>query len=289
MKNLLSANFSRLLKSKLFWFISLALLAYSAWFSYDGAVKAADPERVMINAISENFCFDHGPVVLMITPVFVSLFLGTEFSDGTVRNKMIVGCGRAKIYFSDFITVGFAALTFCLAWHIGSLSTLPVLGIWSFGAAAWILLVLKSVLFCIAFSAVLCLISHIVTNKAAVAVFEIVFTLVVIMAGSMLYNKLLEPEMISSGVTITADENGNTVMSPIEPYANPEYVAEPKRSALKKALNALPSGQAILLANVADSDKEQLDLPLFSCAASGAIIVLFTAFGALSFKRKDLK
>lgn len=289
MRNLLSANFSRLFKNKLFWVLTVVLLAYSVISTCDNASQRAAESELFPNQAPESECFDEGPIVLIMIPVFVSLFLGTEFSDGTMRNKIIVGSRRGQIYLADFITVSAATLAFCAAWHIGSLSVLPILGLWKVGVIGWLLLVLKSVLFCIAFSAILCLVSHIVTNKAAVAVVEIILALAIIMAGSFLYNRLLEPEMISSGVTITADENGNTVMKPIDPHSNPDYVSEPQRGVLKCALNILPSGQAILLANTAYSDIEQLDLPLFSYCASAGLIVLFTAAGLIHFKHKDLK
>lgn len=47
----------------------------------------------------------------ILTSVFFSLFLGTEFSDGTIRNKLIVGHKRNSIYLASFIT-GIIAVTF---------------------------------------------------------------------------------------------------------------------------------------------------------------------------------
>ncbi len=293
MRNLLSANFSRLFKKKLFWVMTAALLAYSVISTCDNALQTvAEPEHYS-NRSPESICFDEGPVVLIMIPVFISLFIGTEFSDGTMRNKIVVGSKRGQIYLANFITVAAVSLVFCAAWHIGSLSVLPILGIWRAGVWGWLLLVLKSALFCVAFSAMICLISHIITNKAAVALFEIIFALAVLMGGSVLYNSLLAPEMVSSGVTITSDENGNMVMDPIDPYPNPEYIPEPQRTVYKNILNVLPSGQAILLANVSDAEVEQLDLdlekPYYSYCASAGITVVFTALGAMIFRKKDLK
>lgn len=290
MRNLLLANFNRLFKNRLFWLLTAALLAYSAWLTWDSAYKAVEvAENFSQGVFPEMFCYDHGPVVLMIIPVFVSLFLGTEFSDGTMRNKIIVGNRRVAIYLSDMIAVSAVSLVFCAAWHIGALTTLPILGLWRAGISGWLLLVLKSALFCVAFAAVLCLVSHIITNKATVAVVEIVLTLAVIMAGSLLYNRLLETDMVSGGVTIMTNEAGETVIEPMDPHPNPDYIAEPQRTALKRVLNALPSGQAILLANVSDSEIEQLDMPLYSYCASVGIIAVFTAAGLLIFRKKDLK
>ena len=289
MRNLISANFNRLFKSHLFWILAAATLIYSAWATYDGAKKLVADAEHYFSAVSERFCFDHGPVVLMILPVFISLYIGTEFSDGTMRNKITVGNRRGKIYLADFLAAAGGSLVICAAWHIGALSALPVLGVWEIGIAGWLLSVIKSMLFCAAFSAVLCLVSHIVTNKAAVAIIEIMLALAMILAGSLLYNLLMEPETVSSGVEIIADDDGNTVMKPISPHPNADYIAEPGRTACKRVLNALPSGQAILLANIADSDVEQLDMQAYSFCASACIIAACTALGAAAFGRKDLK
>ena len=78
-------------------------------------------------------------------------------------------------------------------------------------------------------------------------------------------------------------------MQPIAPHPNPEYIPEPQRSVYKRILNALPSGQAILLANTASSDEEQLDQPLYAYCASIAITAAFTVIGLMHFKHKDLK
>lgn len=289
MSNIIRANFCRLFRSRLFWLLTAAILIYSAVFTYDSALKYTGTHEELGSTCAEMFCFDHGPVVLLILPVFISLYLGTEFSDGTMRNKIVVGNRRRKIYLADLIAAVTVSAVFCAAWHIGGLSALPVVGIWRFGVLGWIFSVIKSLLFCAALASFLCVISHAVTNKAAVAVFEIFLVLIVIVAGSYFYNKLLEPEIVSSGVNIFVNDDGETVMEPVSPMPNPDYVAEPKRAVYKRVLNALPSGQAILLANTVFSDDEQLDQPLYSWCASAAIIAASTAVGVFGFKRKDLK
>ena len=104
MRKLLRADLSRLLKNKFFWFLTLCLLVWSAVSSYDNACNLinnpgpySDIVIGMGIAVPESFCFDGGPIVLVIIPVFASMFLGTEFSDGTMRNKIVVGSKRKNI------------------------------------------------------------------------------------------------------------------------------------------------------------------------------------------------
>ena len=126
MSNIIRANFCRLFRSRLFWLLTAAILIYSAVFTYDSALKYTGTHEELGSTCAEMFCFDHGPVVLLILPVFISLYLGTEFSDGTMRNKIVVGNRRRKIYLADLIAAVTVSAVFCAAWHIGGLSALPV-------------------------------------------------------------------------------------------------------------------------------------------------------------------
>ena len=287
MNNLLRADFARLKKSKVFWLASIAVLIISALNCVDMGRRAlanqsSDPPL-------EYICFNLGPFIPIFVAAFVSLFLGTEYSEGTMRNKLVIGHKRHAIYFANFITCGFASVVMCLAWHIGSLAGLPLLGVWKFGVATWLLYVLLSILFTLAICAVFCLISHLWMSKAIVSVFAIILSLILIFTGSSLYNRLLEPEETRDYVMAVDAETGDMQIIPSEARPNPEYIAEPMRTVCKITLNSLPTGQAILMANVTDSSQEMLVMPLMQPIASAVIIILLTAGGIILFSRKDVK
>ena len=287
MSNLLRANFVRLKKSKVFWLAAAAMLILSAMGCIDNGLQAlANPNP---DPPLEYLCFDMGPFIDIFIAVFVSLFLGTEYSDGTIRNKVVIGQKRAAIYLANLITCGSASTVMCLAWHIGSLAGLPILGVWSFGIVTWLMYVLLSILFTLAICSVFCLISHLLTNKAIVAVFAMILALALILAGSSLYNNLLAPEETRDFITAFDSDTGNMQIIPSESRPNPEYIAEPLRTVCKIALNSLPTGQAILLASITDSEQEMLTMPLLQPCASVVIILLATAVGMAAFKRKDIK
>ncbi|MEG0494561.1 MAG: ABC transporter permease, partial [Clostridia bacterium] len=54
--------------------------------------------------------FFQAVIIGLVSPLFCGLFLGTEYSDGTMRNKLIVGQKREKIYLSSFIVCTCAAV-----------------------------------------------------------------------------------------------------------------------------------------------------------------------------------
>lgn len=76
--------------------------------------------------------FDYSLTVSLGIPcffsVFTAMFLGTEYSDGTIRNKLASGKTRTQIYVSSFAAMALALFVMTAAWLAGALagaSTLP--------------------------------------------------------------------------------------------------------------------------------------------------------------------
>ena len=92
MRNLLRANFSRLWKSKALWLCAAGAFAFSAAFLLG---LRADPEggTTLDEAFGQVF-----PFLPLLYAAFLSLFLGVEYQDGTLRNKIIAGHARWKVY-----------------------------------------------------------------------------------------------------------------------------------------------------------------------------------------------
>lgn len=95
--------------------------------------------------------------------------------------------------------------------------------------------------------------------------------------GSVIYNALCEPEFASAAVmTVNGFEIG-------EPLPNPSYVSGALRDVYQFAVDALPTGEAILLAN------QELARPVLSLCASAALTLLVSAAGIALFRWKNLK
>lgn len=109
MRKLLTANFSRLWKSK----VSLALEVLSAIAGAIFCILAIFNTKKIgedWHLASGNSYFFVGLIYIgAIMAVFSPFYIGTEYSDGTIRNKINVGCARKEIYLANFvitITVG---------------------------------------------------------------------------------------------------------------------------------------------------------------------------------------
>ena len=56
-----------------------------------------------------------------VTALFVSFFLSAEYSDGTIRNKLMVGHKRKEIYLVNFVTCLLAEFTMYITYFLSSL------------------------------------------------------------------------------------------------------------------------------------------------------------------------
>ena len=157
-----------------------------------------------------------------------------------------------------------------------------VIGVVKFGwfaAPAGTLLLYSAVILLLtaAEAAILTLLCLLVTNRAVSGVAAILLALALLILGSSFYNALCEPETTSPAIMT---ENGFEIG---EPEPNPDYISGTLRTVYQFAVDALPSGQAILLAN------QELARPGLSLAASAGLILLVSAIGMAIFRRKDLK
>ena len=110
MAKLLRANFSRLWKSRIF-YVGLAFtVLLNIFLVIDGwhSGKLGYPEPL------EDVLFQNFIIIGFVSAVVVGMFLGTEYSDGTIRNKIAVGHTRASIYLANLIVCAAASMVILL-------------------------------------------------------------------------------------------------------------------------------------------------------------------------------
>lgn len=276
MRKLLSANFSRLWKDRIFWICLGTMLIYSVVYMLNGC-RQATLDLADYNYSIDKYYFHFALSIGMFCALFSSMFFGTEHSDGTIRNKIVVGHTKTNIYIASLITTITAALLMMLVWLIGAFVAIPALGVWRMSVPELLLYLLIAVMFIIALSAICTFVYMISTNKAYIVVISMLLILGLLVLTSMLYNGLSQPETISN-VQMTL--NG---MEMSEPSPNPNYVSGAMREVYEFILDFLPTGQGLKMWQL------EINNPVRMMGSSVAITLLTTLSGICIFKKKNLK
>lgn len=274
MRNVLSANLMRLKKSPVFY---LGLLAHIAI----GVMRVFAVRSDLLWGFDlslEDAFFDYVLMIPFTAAVLTPLFLGTEYSDGTLRNKITVGCRRVDVYFAGLITVLIAALLFCTVHALTVLAVGTPLDIPFIFDAKAILFNMLGTLFtvisvCSLYSALCLNCSH----KAAVSVGCIILYFFMMILTTNAFAILDANANGEAIVTMTA-----TDMVVEKGSLNPYYLPAWKEAAYQFTVDFIPTGQATQFCIVTD---RTVTLILHSIA----FIVLTSGVGMLLFRRKDLK
>lgn len=276
MRKLLRAGFARLWRDKVFLLSCTVLFAAGAALP---VIHYLDNQNSGASWTPDATCFVYAFLVPILLSLTVPLFLGCEYSDGTLRNKLIVGHKRRHIYLSNLIVCIAAGFVLCAAYflpHAGL--SLALLG--SFRSSAPVLLRLMglSLALTAAYAALLVLIAMLCRSKAYSVAGCLLLIFALLFAGIRITSALNEPEYYA-GYSYT--ENGVTTTEEAEP--NPNYLSGTKRQIYEFLNEFLPGGQALKLANM------EAEKPAVLALYDGAILLASTACGSLVFRRKDLK
>lgn len=271
MRKLLRANLYCLRKSKALLLCMAAAFGLSVFFMLNIGTENED-----MHSLDEIFT-QVLPFLPILHAAFVSLFLGIEYQDGTIRNKIAAGHSRTAVYGAFLITSIVGCFAVLAAWLMSAVVGVIRFGWFSSSAGTLLMSAALILLLTAAEAAILTTLCISVTNRASSAVAAILLMFCLIAVSSALYNALCEPEMTSAAI-MTA--NGVEIG---EAQANPRYIGGTLREIFRLVLDSLPSGQAILLAN------GEIERPVLSLCASAVITLIVGAAGSAIFKRKDLK
>lgn len=280
MRNLLSAEFSRLFKNRLFYLLSSLAFLFGVGiqlYIYFGSLKSDIEPRI------DNGFFAIAMLISFVVAVFVSLFVGTEYSDGTLRNKIIHGKSRQGIYLSKFLVCCVALLLIFMAYYAASLIVgLPLCGKFTSDPSRILAAALTLYLSACSYIAVFLAIAMNCSKKAAVAVVSLVLTIALFFTSAAVTSMLSEPEYYPESLYM--NEDGELVNEPEMP--NPNYPTGAKRKVLEIVNDLNPTGQCIQLSGALDESGfiYKTDFVLY---AAGVILVS-TAAGLIVFKKKDI-
>lgn len=131
MRNLLCANLRRMIRSRAFLVTLLAWLAYTALvvLSCWDHCAAGDKYTLEFLLTAGYVLLSYVPLSSLILAPLLSLYLGADYGNGTLRNKLIVGHTRTEVYLADLlacvlVSVAMDALHLLLA---GALCVQPIL------------------------------------------------------------------------------------------------------------------------------------------------------------------
>ncbi len=277
MTNLLRADMRRLSKSLVFYIAAGFMLLLGAAMPIIQYLTFLDYPQALSFDLHFTFYAVAGIVVLA---AFTALFLGSDYSDGTMRNKLIAGHGRYAVYASGLIVSTLAALILCAAYLLPYLLVgSRLLGEYSGGRDAMITLIIVSLAAAVSFASVFTLINMLSTSKARSAVLCLVCSLLLLYAGILVTGKLAEPEFYS---TYSLDPDGNVVEQFDDP--NPNYVSGTARRVLTVINDLNPGGQAVRVFTQEDG------LDAGGLAVYDLIVfILASGVGMILFRKKDLK
>ena len=279
MNKLLWAGFARLKKDKFFW-VCVGLMAAAAWYTVFTVClnrKEYDGYNVGLDAI----LFGHVFCMGILTAAFSGLFIGTEYSGGTIRNKLVIGHTRRDIYLSSLIISITAGLIICLSYILAAMIPGLILLGFSEGVMGEMLQVFFLILLMTAaFSAVFTMLSMLNQNKALNCVIVLIGVFVMLMFSAYIFQSLDSPEMWEEYVYMDK-ETGEIVTEPAEP--NPFYVSGTKREVYEFLMQFLPTGQSYLIMTGDLSHGKEM------AVYSVLIIIGSSAAGMYCFRRKDIK
>ena len=209
---------------------------------------------------------------IILATVF-SLFFGTEHADGTIRNKLIAGHGRASIYLATLIASFLAALALYV---VDLLAWLPRLGwmVQNFPAPepGKLAMCLAGTLLLLAAYCSLCvMLCMLIQRRSVLAVVLILLMVFLFFAG--IQSQDAYETATGGGMQLTIDEAGQQQWVFHEPGAADAVTAF--------LYDALPCCQAYRYMELEATPRMLL--------YSAGLIVLTTALGLALFRRKDIR
>ena len=276
MRDLLSANLLRLKKNYAFWGamgVSFGLALATVIDVYRVAQTFGGTTSV------DGELFKYAAFIGILAAELIPLFFGTEYSNGAIRNKLIVGQSRLSIYFANLIT-GFAACVLCsAAYMLGCIALgIPLLGWFTQPPALLFTALIGSLLMMAAFCAIFTFVTMNCAKKSTSVVICLLGTFAAFIWALVIHSMLEAPEFIQ-GYEMSV--NGQVVNAVPEP--NPNHLTGLKREVYQFLFDLLPSGQSIQYCSLVLSD------PVRLMGLAAAVCVVFTGAGAALFRRKDLK
>lgn len=297
MGRLLRADFVCLLKSRIFWLCMAFVFGLAACFMK--IEKTASPDLML---------FKGGQLISLVFSLFIGFYIGTEYSDGTIRNKIIAGHSRLPVYFADFTVCAIGAAIMYLIYVLAVLAAAAALHReFEMPPGDTALAVLCFFVTITAYTAIFMMVCMLVGKRPEGMVMSFLVLVMLLMVGEYITDEIAAngQEYRIAGTVYSGDESGEMHLESVDIEKNPYYLTGTKRRVYGFLNDFLPSCQIQRLVNFPsyytmdmDEYSEFTDVRPFSETVgdirklplcSLAVIIVSTACGIFFFRIKDIK
>lgn len=286
MNKLLSAGFLRLWRNRAFHVCLLVMIGLPIYIVINQN-NLAKSMRVTLSIESSFFAYT--VIIAVVLAAFISLFFGVEYSDGTIRNKIMIGHSRVSIYLTNFILAVAAGLIMIFAYILTMLLVgVPLLDFFKAPFKVLLGFFIASILVLAAFVAIYMFITMLISNKAITVALSLLTCFVLYAITMTISQRLSEPEFYdgysydipnaNGSITIIGD---NFEKKKIE---NPAYLRGEKRERYQFAFDFLPLGQGFQITSMIE-DANLLRMQICSIG----ITIVMTGAGVAIFRKKNIK
>lgn len=280
MRKLLSSNFFRLWKSKIFWVLEGISAIVGAVFYALAVINTRN--------IGENWYLGNGNYYFFLVLVYIGVvmavfggfYVGTEYSDGTIRNKLSAGHSRRDIYLSNLLITVAAGILFSVTHILASICVgLPFLGglFWdALAALGW--RVLAGIIMILCYGSIFTFFSMQDSNKSRNLIVTFTLALAILLGGLLVFGRLQEPEFTTRMVM-----QGDGSYQRQDGIPNSRHISGTTRTIYTFVDACIPASQAY---NICRSEGEFQ--PLSAVCLLG-VATAITTVGVAGFKKKDIR
>lgn len=294
MRNLLSANFARLRHSRLFWIVEAGVFAWGvvAYFMLKVNTQNGYPF-----SNGNTYFFNEMTFIGITTACFSGFFIGTEYSDGTMRNKLMVGHSRVTVYMANLIVVLCAGIAQFAAFTLAALTA----GFLFVGDMVWSNLYRPAETVALSFlsictsASIAVLISMITIDKAKAVLVNVLLSALLLAAGASALKGLMQPEMTKRIYIADTGEYKYAYEENIpddedliiEEVPNPKHLRGTKRKVYACISAVLPTSQALSCAIGEENGFKRFSA--FHLFGTLAAVLLLSGSGIAVFVKRDIK
>ena len=277
MSKLVSANFSRLFRNKFFWICLVLTVGVAAAIAIDFRMSYSWSPQYISHQTGDA-CVMYAPILAGIVALFVSLFVGEEYGNKTIRNKIASGYSKGKVYVANLLVCMFVGSLFY--WLFFMIIALPIapwkeLVKYNGNIVTDILRDAEMNYFAVlAVISIAVFISMLVKNRIMGVVVTVVCMLLLFLAAEFMMEGIRVQEFIWKSY------EGSSVRA-----RNPEYTGSVRDITLQTIMNVQPFGQMLQVYRGDVEDIRAFMFPVYSCLMA----VLFGFGGVYLFSKKDLE